>query len=509
MSISDFDLISNDGPSINDIDIVLSACDVSGGANYDLSNVATQLLDGLNSVGITVTYHASLAEADSGSNAIDPLYTTSETEEELFVRLENIGGCYTTTNFELNRTASVVIPPLDDINLCRDATTGTAQFDLAIQNDVILNGLNSNDYAVSYHSSLAEAENYENILPRFNDFSANTTIYVRLQSLYTPSCFDISQFNIVVNDNFSLNTVITPLTACAPSGSTTMVDLTQIETELLAGLDPSNLLVTYHASQAEAEGSTNPLDTDYEATLSTEELFVRVSDVLGSCSAITSFEVHVSNSVTIPSLAGLTNCDEGSGSATFDLTERDADVLVGLSPTDYVVTYHETQADADAGFPILPANYTSGPGQVYVRLQSLAHPDCFDTSNFALTVSTVTNTTPFLTVDVCSADFPISISAIDDFDSYLWSTGATTQDLEISTGGVYTVTATKFGCDVVSEITINEVTADPEAIAINLCPGESETLMGDPVATSYLWSTGETTAQITVSNAGIYTLQNK
>ena len=158
---------------------------------------------------------------------------------------------------------------------------------------------------------------------------------------------------------------------CSATGSTT-IDLTQVETELLNGLDPTQHTVTYHATQDDADGNVNLLDTNYATTATSEEIFVRVTHTDG-CFSTTSFLVGVTNAPSIPSLAGLTSCDEGSGSATFDLTERDADVLVGLSSTDYVVTYHETQADADAGFPILPANYTSGPGQVYVRLQSLAH----------------------------------------------------------------------------------------------------------------------------------------
>jgi large repetitive protein len=95
--------------------------------------------------------------------------------------------------------------------------------------------------------------------------------------------------------------------------------------------------------------------------------------------------------------------------------------------------------------------------------------------------------------------------------SYLWSTGATTQAITVSTAGIYTVTATDDnGCQGTSapvNVTINSNPA-PTVTAggpTTLCQGQSVTLTASAGA-SYLWSTGATTQSITVSSAGNYTV---
>jgi len=94
---------------------------------------------------------------------------------------------------------------------------------------------------------------------------------------------------------------------------------------------------------------------------------------------------------------------------------------------------------------------------------------------------------------------------------YLWSTGATTQSIWVSVAGQYTVTITDAnGCTATSApvtVTINNLPT-PTVFPFGpqqICDGSSVTLTSTTAA-SYLWSTGETTQAITVSTAGIYTL---
>ncbi len=94
-------------------------------------------------------------------------------------------------------------------------------------------------------------------------------------------------------------------------------------------------------------------------------------------------------------------------------------------------------------------------------------------------------------------------------DSYLWSTGETTQSIVVSPNGTttYTVTATKEECEDTASVQIkvnpNIVTNPPPASAnagdnVSICLGESVTLSatgGD----SYVWSSGDTNKTIDVS----------
>ena len=102
----------------------------------------------------------------------------------------------------------------------------------------------------------------------------------------------------------------------------------------------------------------------------------------------------------------------------------------------------------------------------------------------------------------------VSLSA-NSGNSYLWSTGATSQSISVSSSGSYTVTVTTNGVAVVSSpvtVTVNSLpTATISASgSTSLCSGSSVTLTASS-GTSYLWSPGgQTTQSVTVSTAGTY-----
>ena len=94
--------------------------------------------------------------------------------------------------------------------------------------------------------------------------------------------------------------------------------------------------------------------------------------------------------------------------------------------------------------------------------------------------------------------------------SYLWSNGATTQSIAVQNAGLYAVQVTANGCSATSAPTTIVVNALPSAtITANgpttFCQGGSVVLSA-PLASSYLWSTGATSQQITVSSGGQYDL---
>jgi hypothetical protein len=101
------------------------------------------------------------------------------------------------------------------------------------------------------------------------------------------------------------------------------------------------------------------------------------------------------------------------------------------------------------------------------------------------------------------------------FASYLWSDGSTNDSLVVNATGSYSVQVTNAnGCQstasVARTIQVNPVTATPTVNAsgsLTFCQGGSVVLTSSVVANNYLWSNGATTASITVSAAGNYSLQ--
>jgi len=110
----------------------------------------------------------------------------------------------------------------------------------------------------------------------------------------------------------------------------------------------------------------------------------------------------------------------------------------------------------------------------------------------------------------CSGDVT-TLSALGGFETYLWSTGEVTPTIEVTQPGDYWLTVTNYqGCsgtsDVFQVIPQSELTANITIIGSTLlCPDETVTFQGDPDL-GYLWSNGETSQSITVSEPGFYTL---
>jgi len=97
-------------------------------------------------------------------------------------------------------------------------------------------------------------------------------------------------------------------------------------------------------------------------------------------------------------------------------------------------------------------------------------------------------------------------------NSYLWSTGATTSSISVTSTGNYSVKVTDVnGCQNTSQVTAVKVNALPTAgISANgvttFCQGQNVTL-SSTTGNSYLWSTGETTQSILVNTTGNYSVK--
>lgn len=93
--------------------------------------------------------------------------------------------------------------------------------------------------------------------------------------------------------------------------------------------------------------------------------------------------------------------------------------------------------------------------------------------------------------------------------TYLWSNSATTQTINVTTGGTYSVTTTLSGCTATSSqsVTVNpapSATITPSG-PTTFCVGGSVTLSA-PAGLSYLWSNNATTQTISATTGGTYSV---
>jgi gliding motility-associated-like protein len=109
------------------------------------------------------------------------------------------------------------------------------------------------------------------------------------------------------------------------------------------------------------------------------------------------------------------------------------------------------------------------------------------------------------TLDICPKDVA-KLDAGNPGLTYVWSTGATTQTIDVSAAGLYTVIVLNGKCFGLDSTNIRIIQPTVTQSTISLCNMESLTLTASNTATNsaYLWSTGATTSSINTVTPGVY-----
>ncbi|MEO8589637.1 MAG: T9SS type B sorting domain-containing protein [Flavobacteriales bacterium] len=91
--------------------------------------------------------------------------------------------------------------------------------------------------------------------------------------------------------------------------------------------------------------------------------------------------------------------------------------------------------------------------------------------------------------------------------TYLWSTGATTQTISVTTGTTYSVVVSNGSCSATDAITVTTVTAPTDALTnVTQCVDQLPTLNAGNTGCTYLWNTGATTQTIIANTSNTYSV---
>lgn len=209
--------------------------------------------------------------------------------------------------------------------------------------------------------------------------------------------------------------------------------------------------------------------------------------VAGSCGQVNSDSVEV-NVYTLPeiTLPGVTAIcpgesrvlDPGAGFASYQWSTGSVQQTISVNtPDTYSVSVTDDNGCQNTGSTV--ALFTPAPNP-----QITGDLDFCPGSSSQLTVEPV-------------------------FVQYQWSDGSTAATIEVQTGGEYAVTVVdENGCTGNTSIIVTELEAPAPVISGNLsfCAGNTTTLDVGLGFTSYLWSTGETSAAIIVDTVDTYSV---
>ncbi len=172
----------NNGEAVQSFNIFLNTPIVTAGLPTDAS----------------VSYHLTTDDAENNVNPLPQNYLGAA-NQTIFVRVQNpVNGCVAIKSFKLVFLPPAVAYTAPDLKMCeRSVTQHNAVFNLDSNKGVILGSQSPQHYSVTYHNSESDAINGINALAS-SLLSAGQTIYVRVQNISDPSCFSITNFNLVL-----------------------------------------------------------------------------------------------------------------------------------------------------------------------------------------------------------------------------------------------------------------------------------------------------------------------
>lgn len=371
-AISTVTLQVNELPTITaSVDLLQCDDDTDGLSNFNLTE-ANELIS-TNAAMETFTYYTNLADAEAGNNAITnelsyPNTDPSATPDLLFVRVENDDTCYRVAELELfvsttQIPAGFAIPPYqecDDTRVDDNITDGITVFNFSNATTLIEGVFPvGQNITVSYYENEADALAEINEIPdpsnHINSASPfNQTIFFRIENDTDNSCLGLGDFELeTINPTPRTDTESVDLVLCDDvtiGNLSEEFDLTQNEAFIFNG--EANLTASYFLAYDDAlnDVMTNEITTPatYNNTNSTETIYVRVENTVSTCFAIVDFDITVNPLPNVVPVLTLEACENGTdGIFTFDLDEKRDEILNGQDPSQFNVTFHINQNDAD------------------------------------------------------------------------------------------------------------------------------------------------------------------
>jgi gliding motility-associated-like protein len=431
---------------------------------FDLSTKNAQLLGTQTASEFAITYYGSQPDADASTNPLPTLYTNTSPSETVYYRIENIlhPACYATKALQIKVIHQPNIATVTDFKKCDDATNdGFETFDLSVKTTEVLNGQSSTIFQVNYFPTSADATaNTNEITTPITNTTNNQMVYYTITAIGNVGCKAMGDFKLIVNKLPKANTP-NAIYSCddATNDGVESFNLQSNNATILGSQLASDFTINYFFIQADSDANINPLAANYTNTSNPQTIFVRIQNSQNaSCFATTFFQIGLYKLPKANKPNDLVTCDDATnnGKESFDLSVQNPKILLLQNPTDYNITYHLSQPDADAGWNAIATNFTNttNPQTIFVRIENKLKNTCFDTTTFDLIVRDKPNLNMLDIYSICQGK-SVTVDAPIGFSSYTWSNGATTHDTTFYVAGDYSILVTKNYGDIICNDTKN------------------------------------------------------
>ena len=364
-----------------------------------------------------VSFHLNEEDALNNENPIinsqNYFVNTAELEVEnriIWIRIEEalsgLGLSSEIANFQIGIANPSIPDAIETIQQCNEFT-GNENFlyevDLTSVSSQILAENSSVSYEISYHFSEAEAISNENAISAIEALELNESsneIFVRVTTISSPDCFEVSSFFVESYVNPEINTLEDLENCKSLSLDSPIFDLSQITPTSVGTPEPSFTNLNFYFTEAEALASENSIVSDlanFEIPGDLDEitLFVRLenNDDNGNCFIVESFNLN-HRVFEYPSILEeielCISADEASyefslqlealtsvaGEYNFEFYSSEADAIEGD------ITNELTNANATDDHPI-NLNVAS---TITMRISFSDDPNCYQLENFSYVV---------------------------------------------------------------------------------------------------------------------------
>ena len=417
-SVEEVQLIVHARPAVPQVENYVVCDDNNSPDGLEIFDLTTKDAEATQDTEVTVSYFTSLAGAEDGQiDRITGVTAYESGNAQIWVRVESDFGCYSTSSFEL------VVNPLPLINTnmeplfsCEEEP-GLGEFDLMELDEIVTMG--ASGVSVAYYASLDEAAVGDDAtaLPA-TYMSPTTTIYARIENTLT-ECVVIGPVELEVLPA-PIAAEPAPLNVCDPNNDdVTVFNLDPVLAQIEAQLGNVVTAVPFETYNDAFYNAVNNVITNTTAYTNVEAfttggvqtIYIRVGSDQTECFDIVELQLVVQPVPEAVKPQPYELCDNGGndtdGIANFDLTTLEEEILGGIDPAQFPVTFFENEdaAIANTGAIQAPASYNSPTATIVAKVTNTV-TGCYDIVEVELIVNPLPVANPPAPYTLCDLNAP-------------------------------------------------------------------------------------------------------
>ncbi len=287
----DIDVINK--PVINTGRHIIDACDSDhdGFAQFDLSQIIPDVLEGL--TGVNVTFHETQLDAEDGTNPImdDTAYTNPQADEGVvYIRVvDDETGCASITAIEIHTNLLLTGTDIKEVSRCDIGNDGTENFNLEDIALDIINGLEN--VTIEFFLNEDHRNNGHNALDTSVGFVPSSNPQKLYLTLTNPTCSEIAEIELVIYPIVEAAFIGNQEICDEDQDGFTSLNLNQFNNAITAGEPGFN--VKYYLTEEDANDNTRAIPSSYVNITNPQTFYYRARLNETGCADVKGFEITV------------------------------------------------------------------------------------------------------------------------------------------------------------------------------------------------------------------------